>query len=100
MLRARNVSDRNRSRFEIIAEILRDLRRLPICWTNVMSHCNMSSKQAGQYLNFLRSSDLIQMQMAAGKIVYQRTDAGREFLEHFNKIVLLLNPSIPAPSLI
>ena len=99
MLRTRNVFDRRRSRFEIMAEILRDLR-LPICWTNVMSHCNMSSKQAGQYLNFLRSSDLIQMQMAAGKIVYQRTDAGREFLEHFNKIVLLLDPSIPAPSLI
>ena len=93
------MSDRNRSRFEILAEILRDLR-VPIRWTNVMSHCNMSSKQAEQYLNFLRSSDLIQMQMAAGKIVYQRTDAGREFLKHFNKIVLLLDPSIPAPSLI
>ena len=99
MLSTRNVSDGNRSRFEIIAEILRDLR-IPICWTNVMSHCNMSTKQSGQYLNFLRSSNLIQMQVAAGKRVYQRTDAGREFLKYFNKIVLLLDPSIPSPSLI
>jgi predicted transcriptional regulator len=99
MLRTRNVSDRNRSRFEIIAEILRDLR-VPICWTNIMSHCNMSSKQSGQYLNLLTSSDLIQMQLAAGKVTYKRTEAGREFLKHYNKIVLLLDPSISAPSLI
>jgi len=99
MLRTRNVSDKNRSRFEIIAEILRGLR-VPICWTNIMSHCNMSSKQSGQYLNLLRSSDLIQMQMAAGKVTYQRTEAGQEFLKHYNKIALLLNPSISPPSLI
>jgi len=65
-----------------------------------MSHCNMSSKQSGQYLDLLRSSDLIQIQAAAGKVTYQRTDAGREFLKHFNKIVLLLDPSISPPSLI
>jgi len=99
MLRTRNVSDRNRSRFEIIAAILRDLRE-PICWTNIMSHCNVSSKQSGQYLNLLRSSDLIQIQVAAGKVTYQRTEAGREFLKHYNKIVLLLDPSISPPSLI
>jgi len=99
MLRTRNVSDRNRSRFEILAEILRKLR-IPICWTNIMSHCNMNSKQSGQYFNLLKSSDLIKMQVAAGKVTYQRTEAGREFLKQYNKIVLLLDPSISAPSLI
>ncbi len=97
MLRTRNVSDRNRSRFEIIAEILRDLRK-PTCWTNIMSHCNISSKQSGQYLNLLRSSDLIQIKVAAGKVTYHRTEAGREFLKHYNKIALLLDPSISPPS--
>jgi len=99
MLGTRSVPDGRRSRFEIIAEILRGLRE-PICWTNIMSHCNMSSRQSGQYLNFLRSSDLIQMQVGAGKVTYQRTEAGREFLKRYNKIVLLLDPSISAPSLI
>jgi len=99
MLRMRKVSDGNRSRFEIIAEILGNLR-VPICWTNIMSHCNMSSKQSGQYLNLLRSRDLIQMQVAAGKVTYKRTEAGRKFLKHYGKIVLLLDPSISAPSLI
>jgi len=93
------MSDRNRSRFEIIAEILGNLR-VPICWTNTMSRCNMNSEQSGQYLDLLRSSDLIQVQMAAGKLTYQRTEAGREFLKHYNKIVLLLDATISPPSLI
>ena len=99
MLRTRNVFDRNRSRFEIIAEILGDLRK-PTCWTNIMSHCNMNSKQSKQYLNLLKSSDLVQIQGAAGKVTYQRTEAGRKFLKHYNKIALLLDPHISTPSLI
>ena len=99
MLEMRNGSDGNRSRFEIIAEILRDLRR-PTCWSNIMSHCNMSSKQSGRYLDVMRSSDLIQIQVAAGKVTYQRTDAGREFLQLFDKMVLLLDPSISPVSLV
>ena len=97
MLRMRKEFNGNRSRFEIIAEILRNLR-VPICWTNIMSHCNMSSRQSGQYLKLLRSNDLIQMKVAAGKLTYQRTEAGREFLKHYNKIELLLDHSIPAPA--
>ena len=99
MLRMRKVSDRNRSKFEIIAEILRKLRE-PTCRTNIMSHCNMNSAQSGQYLNFMASSDLIQIDAAAGKVAYQRTQAGREFLKLFNKMVLLLDPSISTASLI
>lgn len=99
MLKTRNESDRNRSKFEIIAEILRSLR-VPICWTNIMSHCNISSKQSGQYLDLLRSNDLIQTQVVAGKRTYKRTEAGREFLKHYNKIELLLDHSIPAPALV
>ena len=99
MLRTRNVSDGRRSRFEIIAEILRDLGK-PTCWTNIMSHCNMNSKESRRYLNLLKSSDLIQIQGAAGKVTYQRTEAGREFLKHFNKIALLLDSNISASSLV
>ena len=95
----RKVSDRNRSRFEIIAEILRKLRE-PTGRTNIMSHCNMSSTQSGQYLNFMRSNDLIRVDAIAGKVTYKRTEVGREFLEVYNKMVLLLDPSISAPSLI
>jgi predicted transcriptional regulator len=96
MLRMRKVSDRNRGRFEIIAEILRMLRK-PTCKTNIMSHCNISSAQSGRYLGLMRSSNLIQKDATAGKVTYQRTEAGREFMKHYNKIVLLLDTSISAP---
>lgn len=98
MLRTRKVSDTNRNKFEIIAEILRQLR-VPTVRTNIMSHCNMSSAQSGQYLNLMTSNDLIRIDAIAGRVTYQRTEAGREFLEVYNKMVLLIDPSISAPSL-
>ena len=99
MSRVRKVSDRNRSRFEIIAEILRKLRQ-PTCWTNIISHCNMSSKQSKQYLSLLMSNDLIHIDTRAQKVKYQRTESGRKLLKHYGKIVMLLDPSLSAPYLI
>jgi predicted transcriptional regulator len=99
MLRMREVSDRNRSRFEIIAEILSKLRK-PTGRTNIMSHCNMSSMQSGEYLSLMKSNDLVRIDTVAGKVTYQRTEAGREFLKIYNKIVMLLDSSISTPSLI
>ena len=81
-----------------MAEILRQLR-IPTGRTNIMSHCNMSSTQSGQYLNLMGSNDLIRIDAIAGRVTYQRTEAGREFLERYNKMVLLLDPSVSAPSL-
>lgn len=96
----RNFSDGNRSRFEIVAEILMQLRE-PTGKTNLMSHCNMNFTQSGQYLNFMKSNGLIQTDAMDGKITYQRTESGREFLKLYNKMVLLFDPNfLSAPSLI
>ena len=81
-----------------MAEILRQLR-IPTVRTNIMSHCNMSSTQSGQYLNLMESNDLIRIDAIAGRVKYQRTEAGRGFLELYNKMVLLLDPSVSASSL-
>ena len=99
MLKVRKVSDRNRNRFEIIAEILQKLQK-PICKTNIMSQCNINTEQSGQYLNFMTSSDLIMINRAPGNVTYQRTEAGREFLKLFNKMALLLDPSISPAALV
>jgi predicted transcriptional regulator len=99
MLRIEKAPDGNRSRLQIIAEMLRRLRE-PTGKTNIMSHCNMSSMQSGQYLNLMKSSDLVRMETTAGRVTYQRTEIGREFLELYNKMALLLDSSISAPSLI
>ncbi len=98
MLRVKEGSGRNRGKMDIVAEILRKLRE-PVCKTNIMSHCNMNTAQSGQYLNLMNSNNLIQTNATAGNVTYQRTEAGREFLTLYNKMVMLLEPSISAPSL-
>jgi len=80
LLNGKKTSDGNRSRLQIIAEILTQLR-MPGGKANIMSHCNMSTAQSGQYLNLMTSSNLIQMGAYAGKVTYERTEAGLEFLE-------------------
>jgi predicted transcriptional regulator len=63
-----------------------------------MSKCNINSKQSEKYIGLLRSSDLIKTQIEAGTLAYKRTEAGREFLKYYNKIVNLLDSNIPTSS--
>jgi len=91
MFGMRKMPDRNRCAFDIIAEILRELRE-PKGKTNIMSRCNMSFTQSGHYLSLMRSNDLVQMDATAGKVTYQRTDAGLEFLARYKKLVVLFDP--------
>jgi predicted transcriptional regulator len=93
MLNVRKASDGNRGRLQIMAEILRQLR-IPAGKANIMSHCSMSTAQSGQYLNLMRSSDLIRMGACAGKVTYQRTETGLEFLELYKKMTLLLDSGV------
>jgi predicted transcriptional regulator len=56
----------------------------------------MNTTQSGEYLNFMKSNYLIRVDAMAGKVTYQRTEAGIEFLELYGKMVLLLDPFISA----
>jgi len=98
MLKLRRVTDTNRNKLEIIAEILRQIR-IPTGKTSIMSHCNMNTAQSEGYLKIMRSSDLIRTDAIAGKVTYQRTESGLQFLELYNKMALLLDQSTLAPSL-
>jgi predicted transcriptional regulator len=99
VLNVKKVSDGNRSRLQIIAEILTQVR-IPVGKANVMSNCNMSTAQSGQYLNLMTSSNLVRMGASAGKVTYQRTETGLEFLDLFKKMALLLDSGIPSPFLV
>jgi predicted transcriptional regulator len=99
MLNLSKVSDRNRSKLQIIAEILGHLR-IPAGKANIMSHCNMSTAQSGEYLNLMTSSNLIHLGAYAGKVTYQRTKAGLEFIELYRKMALLLDAAISSPFLV
>jgi predicted transcriptional regulator len=61
-----------------------------------MSHCNMNTAQSGDYLNLMKSNDLIRVDAIAGKVTYQRTEVGIEFLEIYGRMALLLDPGISA----
>ena len=98
MLKIERVPNTNRDRFGIIADMLRQLR-IPTCRTNIMSHCNMNTMQSGQYLDLMKSNELIRIGATAGRVTYQRTETGREFLELYSQMVLLLDPSISAAPL-
>jgi predicted transcriptional regulator len=95
MLRIKKTFDVNRNKFEIIAEILRQLR-IPTGKTNIMAHCNMNTAQSWQYLTLMKSSELIRKDAIAGRVTYQRTNTGREFLELYNKMSVLLDSGIPS----
>jgi predicted transcriptional regulator len=56
----------------------------------------MNTTQSGEYLNFMKSNYLIRVDAMAGKVTYQRTEAGMEFLELYGKMVRLIDPFISA----
>lgn len=64
-----------------------------------MSHCNMNTAQSDGYLKLMRSSDLVRMGAIAGRVTYQRTEIGIQFLELYNKMALLLDHDVAAPFL-
>ena len=99
MLMVKESPEKNRGKMDIIAEILRKLRE-PICKTNIMSRCNMSTAQSGRYLNLMRTSDLVQTNTCAGKLTYRRTEAGLQFLELYKRMTLLLDSSISSVFLV
>jgi hypothetical protein len=59
MLRIRKSSELNRSAFDMMVEILRELQE-PTGIAGIKPHCNVDFKKSGCRLGFMNSSDLIQ----------------------------------------
>ena len=91
-----NIFTGNRNKLQIAAEILGKLRK-PASKANIMLHCNMSSRQSGEYLDWMGTSDLVRKDIMAGKVTYRVTETGRKFLEVYNEMILLIDPNISAP---
>src|SRR5208337_3030666 len=91
--RIKRFSDGNRSKLDIVAKILREVKK-PTGITDILSSCNMNFKQSGYYLELMKSSDLIQMNSTDGRARYCRTETGQDFLEVYDEMILLLEPSV------
>jgi hypothetical protein len=58
----------------------------------------MSTKQSGQHLNSMKSNGFVRIGAIAAKVMYQKTDAGREFVGLYNQLILLPKSNVSARS--
>jgi predicted transcriptional regulator len=72
-----------RSRFEIMAEILRFCKK-PQGKTRVMHHVGLCWKNHQKYLNVLESKGFVQIHHSP--ILYVTTQKGREFIEKMERL--------------
>ena len=93
MSRIKRFSNGNRSKLDIVAKILREVKK-PTGITDILLSCNMSFKQSRNYLEFMESSDLIQVNSLIGRVRYSRTETGQEFLKVYDKMIVMLEPNV------
>jgi predicted transcriptional regulator len=85
----------NRSRFEIIADILQACL-LPRGKTRILCKVKLNSSQANEYLTQLTSLGLLSG--ADGK--YETTDKGRQFLSAYSYLGEIIGiPALPLPAM-
>ena len=82
---------KKRSRFQIIADILKKLRK-PSKKTHIMQKCNLSFPQLKHYLSYLSFTALIRRKEKKGMVKYHITKKGWDFLKNYNRITKLLQP--------
>ena len=82
-------SSKRRDRLVIMAEIL-GITKKGISKTHIMFRANLSFSQLSQYIEFLSKSALLKKVTSNGKVVYQSTEKGLEFLEKQQEAINLL----------
>jgi predicted transcriptional regulator len=80
---------KNRSRYEVIAAILRSATKEETR-TKIMYKAMLSNDQCKVYLDSLLQSGLIQEVNIGNKIVYRITHKGNKFLSYFDQMKELL----------
>jgi predicted transcriptional regulator len=80
---------KNRSRYEVIAAILKSAGREETR-TKIMYKAMLSNDQCKVYLDSLLHSGLIQGSNSGNKMVYRITQKGNKFLSYYDQMRLLL----------
>jgi predicted transcriptional regulator len=80
---------KNRSRYEVIAAILKSAGR-DETRTKIMYKAMLSNDQCKIYLDSLLHSGLIQGSNSGNKMVYRITQKGNKFLSFYDQMKLLL----------
>ena len=80
---------KNRSRYEVIAAILKAVARGETR-TKIMYMAMLGNAQCKSYLDSLIKSDIVQQVKNGDKIVYEVTPKGVRFLSYYNQMKELL----------
>lgn len=84
----------NRSRLSIIYQILRICNDDQVSQTKLMYKANLSYFQLKKYVNTLMTKDLLQETVHNGKKSYSCTPRGRQFIDTFRDLTMLLRNAI------
>ena len=90
---------KNRSKYEVIAAILRSAIREETR-TKIMYKAMLSNKQWKNYIDFLLNFGLIMGQNNGSKIVYKVTNKGATFLDYYHQMKHLLPMSLDSLTLL
>ena len=80
---------KRRNRLYITAEIL-TIAKEGSLKTQIMYKANLSFAQLNEYLSFLTTINLLEIQAENGKKIYRTTAKGRKYLEKYEDIANLL----------
>jgi predicted transcriptional regulator len=84
-----SINSGRRPHLEIVASILSTCRH----WTKktqVMSQCNMSSKQFTGYLDALLEANLLLIQNDRRSLLLRVSGKGKDFLKAYNSVITML----------
>src|ERR671911_723032 len=79
----------NRGKIQIMGDVLA-LGTSGIRKTHIMYKANLSYEQVHLYLGELIEKRLIEQDVSPDGVVYRTTEKGREFLQHYTRLVELL----------
>jgi predicted transcriptional regulator len=77
---------RNRTRVEILVNIL-NVARGSTLKTHIMYKANLSHRQVDRYLAFLAENGMLKTVPVNGKLRYEVTEKGLEFLKDYSRIL-------------
>lgn len=81
---------KRRDKLVIMMEII-DIAKKGTTKTHIMLKANLSFSQLNGYLEFLTESNLLQTSLCEGKVVYEPTQKGLEFMAKQQQIIGMLN---------
>jgi predicted transcriptional regulator len=87
-----------RDRYQIVADMLEHVKKGKTKKSHFLCKCNLSFRQAKNYLNVLLGANLIEIDHSNGVKNFQITDKGSDFLGRYRELSGMMNDNNPIPN--